>query len=68
MKTKAIIDIEKVLEATKLNQKEAASKLETSEQNLISWKKKAPKVVSTILKIQELSGLSLKEIIKEVPV
>ena len=51
----------------KMNQKELALDANISEQKLINWKSKAPKVAADILKIQEITGAPLDVIIKEVP-
>lgn len=75
MKTKVIIDTSAALthlnsmpeNAAKMNQKELADNSGISEQNLISWKTKAPKVAAAILKIQQVTGAPLDVIIKEVP-
>lgn len=74
METKVIIDTEAVLKFvnddplnSKMNQKVLADNTGISEQSLINWKTKAPKVASDILKIQDATGAPLDLIIKEVP-
>lgn len=73
MKTKTIIDTEAALKHfntngnLKMNQKELADAIDVSEQNLINWKNKAPKVFASVLKIQDATGASLDVIVKEVP-
>lgn len=72
--TKVIIDTEAVLEfvnaipgnASKMSQKDLADNTGISEQSLINWKNKAPKVASDVLKIQAATGAPLETIIKEV--
>ena len=54
MKTKVIIDTEAALE-------------HFSEQKLINWKTKAPKVIADVLKIQDVTGMPLENFVKEVP-
>lgn len=74
MKTKVIIDSAAAIEhfntenpdADKMSQKDLGEAANISEQKLINWKTKAPKVAADILKIQELTGAPLDLIIKEV--
>jgi hypothetical protein len=75
MKTKVIIDSSAALEffnnsnedGPKMSQKDLGEQAGISEQKLITWKNKAPKVAADVLKIQELTGAPLDLIIKEVP-
>lgn len=73
MKTKTIIDTESALKhynengELRMNQKELSEATDVSEQNLINWKNKAPKVFASVLKIQDATGAPLDVIIKEVP-
>lgn len=73
MKTKIVIDSEAARDflfktkGEKIDQKELSKLIDTSEQNLINLKNKAPKAFKTVLKIQEVTGANFDLIIKEVP-
>lgn len=73
MKTKVIIDTEAALKhfnsngTQRMNQKQLGELADISEQKLINWKTKAPKVITDVLKIQDVTGMPLEDFIKEVP-
>tara|TARA_R110002049_G_scaffold224712_4_gene396510 strand:+ start:9958 stop:10182 length:225 start_codon:yes stop_codon:yes gene_type:complete len=73
MKTKVIIDTEAALEhfnsngTQRMNQKQLGELADISEQKLINWKTKAPKVIADVLKIQDVTGMPLENFVKEVP-